>query len=239
MDLNIKIWDVASGANPRTFLSHKERITDLAMIEKGRNFISSSLDGFVKLWDCGSGINYNSFRRKGSFKDGVTSLCLDSLDLTASVSESNLENTYEFGTKGKQLLAGHVSGVVCGYDLGLRSEILTLPSLGGEVVGIWAGDNTVLSGYSDGWIAKWDMRKSSAPLEKVKTINRVSSMALSKEKVLISSEFDSSVTAINGLDFSDTRNILSGVEETVIGLKLRSNQSFVGSGEGDIHIYVN
>lgn len=239
LDFSIKIWDIASGANPRTFLSHKERITDLAMIGKGRNFVSSSLDGFIKLWDCASGTNFNSFKRKDSFKDGVTSLNITTVNSSKSPKNSP-KNAYEFDTDGKRLLAGYVSGVICAYDLASKDQIFTTPSFGSEVVGIWSNDNTILSGHKDGYIANWDIRDVSKPLTKFKSVANPNFMAFSEEFTLISHP----VSALCGISYrnaifnSHTPTILSGAcDEPVVGLKVMANERYVGSENGDIHLY--
>lgn len=41
-DLRIKIWYVHTGECVRTFVGHTKAVTDLAIIDRGRNFISVS-----------------------------------------------------------------------------------------------------------------------------------------------------------------------------------------------------
>lgn len=240
LDLSIKVWDIASGSNPRTFKSHKARITDLAMIDNGRNFVSSSLDGYIKLWDCGSGTNFSSFKRHDSFKDGVTSLFLHNGQSEASTTQVSECSPYEFGTLGKQLLAGHVSGAISIFDLGTKKDTLTLPSLGGQVISLDGGDssslNEVLSAYDNGVIAKWDIRSPKDPLAKAKLGTNLDCISLKGGIVLSSSDFGSNVKGTFSKDLNKTGFILAGIEDSLLGFKSISETLFYAATSiGDIY----
>jgi len=240
LDLQIKIWDVASGSNPRTFTSHKGRITDLLMIERGRNFISSSLDGSVKLWDCGSGTNFSTFSRKESFKDGITTLYLASNDghFGNDQHEKKEPNPNEFGTEGKLLLAGHESGVVSGYDLYTRNQVLTLSSLGAETISLWKHHNTVISGYKNGVVAKWDIRNTSEPSEKLEIAGTLKNMVSDGNRVLLSYDCDSTIIGFKHQDLTDRRTYFSGVDENITGMSLSDGVLYTGTlSTGDIYEY--
>ena len=53
-DLQIKIWRIEDALNAATLIGHKAAITSLSFVERGRNFVSCSKDGVMKLWDCAS-----------------------------------------------------------------------------------------------------------------------------------------------------------------------------------------
>jgi proteasomal ATPase-associated factor 1 len=48
-----KVWSAENGSNPVTLVGHSSGISDLAIVEKGRNVVSVSRDGSCKLWDVG------------------------------------------------------------------------------------------------------------------------------------------------------------------------------------------
>ena len=52
-DLRIKIWSAENGQCPVTLLGHAYGISDLCVVDKGRNIVSVSRDGSCKLWDVG------------------------------------------------------------------------------------------------------------------------------------------------------------------------------------------
>lgn len=184
LDYQIKIWDVTDGSCPRLFSGHKGRITDLKMVERGRNFISSSADGTVKLWDCGSGNNIATLRRSQSIKDGVTALDIG----VGETSIIQAKSTYEFGTLGKNVYAGHESGVVTIFDLASREESLALPSQRSAVVSLGAVSEevTLYVAYEEGTVASWDLRKPTEPLVKVDLEAELNSMALGSQSLVVS-----------------------------------------------------
>ncbi|KAI8865347.1 WD40 repeat-like protein, partial [Ramicandelaber brevisporus] len=44
-DFQLRIWDALSGACPVVLTGHRRSVTDVAIVERGRNVVSSSLDG--------------------------------------------------------------------------------------------------------------------------------------------------------------------------------------------------
>ncbi len=51
----IKLWDVASGQNIKTFSGHTGRINSLAFSPDGRRILSAARDNLVKIWDVPTG----------------------------------------------------------------------------------------------------------------------------------------------------------------------------------------
>ena len=54
-DLSVRIFGAADGINPRTLKGHTRAVTALAIIGVGRQVLSGSKDGSVRLWDVSSG----------------------------------------------------------------------------------------------------------------------------------------------------------------------------------------
>jgi proteasomal ATPase-associated factor 1 len=168
LDFQIKIWNVKDGSCPRTFADQNQRITDLAMIERGRNFLSSSLDGTIKLWDCGSGIAITTLKRNHSVKDGVTALCVTEGTTKMTAAKS----TYEFGTLGKTVFAGHESGVITAFDLGSREESFNIPSLHSSVLSMGKiSESTFIVSYEKGIVGQWDLRNLKKVINTYETGN--------------------------------------------------------------------
>eukprot|EP00088_Acartia_fossae_P064432 TRINITY_DN7927_c0_g1_i10.p1 TRINITY_DN7927_c0_g1~~TRINITY_DN7927_c0_g1_i10.p1 ORF type:complete len:381 (-),score=68.60 TRINITY_DN7927_c0_g1_i10:879-2021(-) len=53
-DMRLKIWSAADGKCPVTLVGHTKAVTDMDFIERGRNIISTSKDGCLKVWNAGS-----------------------------------------------------------------------------------------------------------------------------------------------------------------------------------------
>jgi hypothetical protein len=52
----LKLWDLASGREIRTFTGHTDRVTSVAFAPDGRTALSGSKDDTLKLWDVASGL---------------------------------------------------------------------------------------------------------------------------------------------------------------------------------------
>ena len=55
LDLTLRVWPIATQQCALTLVGHSQRITSVDMIDRGRQFVSSSRDGTVRLWDCSAG----------------------------------------------------------------------------------------------------------------------------------------------------------------------------------------
>lgn len=193
-DMQVKIWSVIDGSNPRTFAQHKAAVTDLCLIERGRNFLSSSADGTIRLWECGSGQNLNTFIRKENPSDGVNSIELFS-DGKAGQSPHRLE----FGTQGKHVVAGHCSGVITVHGVYSKEQETQLPnsftSSCNAVVTDPENEHLLYAGYDNGALAQWDLRNSVKPVDHI-YINKgspINSLHICSDGLYVSSGLDSSL----------------------------------------------
>jgi WD40 repeat protein len=50
-DQTLKLWDVATGKELRTFTGHSKQVLSVAFSPDGRTALSSSYDATLKLWD--------------------------------------------------------------------------------------------------------------------------------------------------------------------------------------------
>src|SRR5262245_66037149 len=57
----LKLWDLSSGQEIRTFTGHFDRVTSVAFAPDGRTALSGSFDTKVKLWDVASGREIRTF----------------------------------------------------------------------------------------------------------------------------------------------------------------------------------
>jgi len=66
-DGTIKLWDIDTGRELRTFSGHKGRVESVAFSPDGKKILSASSDGTVRLWDVSTGKEIAQFI---SFDDG-------------------------------------------------------------------------------------------------------------------------------------------------------------------------
>ena len=60
-DKTLKLWDLASGKELRTFTGHSDGVTSVAIAPDGRTALSGSPDKTLKLWDLASGKELRTF----------------------------------------------------------------------------------------------------------------------------------------------------------------------------------
>lgn len=170
-DMQIKIFSLVDGSNPRIFKGHTRGVTDLAMIDRGRNFLSSSNDGTIKLWECGQGICEQTIKQN---KDLINSVNCISL--------SNNEENIIYG--------GYKNGDICNFDLRngkLINNINNDKKDKIDCIGIENGENYyIYGGFSNGIISKWDIRNNKI-IEEYKISEILLTMGIINDKLILSS----------------------------------------------------
>ena len=61
VDKTLKLWDLASGKELRTFTGHSDVVSSVAIAPDGRTALSGSWDKTLKLWDLASGKELRTF----------------------------------------------------------------------------------------------------------------------------------------------------------------------------------
>lgn len=60
-DESIKLWEISSGKEIRTFTGHKGRVNSVAVTPDGKHIVSGSSDRSIKLWEISSGKEIQTF----------------------------------------------------------------------------------------------------------------------------------------------------------------------------------
>nr|VFK14709.1 MAG: WD domain-containing protein, G-beta repeat-containing protein [Candidatus Kentron sp. LFY] len=134
-DNTLKLWDVASGEEIRTFRGHSDKVNSVAFSPDGRTVLSGSHDRTLKRWDVASGEEMRTFR---GHDQGVSSVA--------------------FSPDGRTVLSGSWDNTLKLWDVASGEEMRTFR---GHDQGIWSvafspDGRMVLSGSGDHILKLWD-----------------------------------------------------------------------------------
>eukprot|EP00049_Salpingoeca_infusionum_P000537 m.40623 g.40623 ORF g.40623 m.40623 type:complete len:294 (+) comp10451_c0_seq1:1002-1883(+) len=138
-------------------------ITGLGMIDRGRNIVSSSRDGSIKLWDCGTA---TCIATLSVSSEPVHDMALLNAPALAQQEGHNPPHEHEVETQGHVVVAcTSDNAVLC--DVRARSTVQTA-----EFASPFAclspsasmGGMGLVTGHETGHVCMWDMRQLSTPV---------------------------------------------------------------------------
>ncbi|KAJ7221419.1 WD40-repeat-containing domain protein [Mycena pura] len=112
----------------RTLMGHRRTITSTAIVARGRNILSSSLDGTVRLWDVSSGEKIHILAAGSGRFAPVTCMSLGeraSADVSAAVASA--PDPREVDTNDKLLFCALQTKSFEAFDLGSRNVVYASP----------------------------------------------------------------------------------------------------------------
>jgi WD40 repeat protein len=142
-DGTIKIWDLATGADPRTLVADSLAVKSVAWSPDGRVLASSGNDGLVKLWDATSGQELRALTH--AWREGRVALV----------------NCVLFSPDGKTVASRNWDGTASIWDRssGAESHILPLVNAFGGIASLaFSQDGSLLAEADEGTKVKfWDV----------------------------------------------------------------------------------
>jgi WD40 repeat protein len=136
-DKTLKLWDVASGREVRTFTGHSSGVNSVAFSPDGRQVISgSSDDKTLKLWDVASGREVRTF-----------------------TGHSSRVNSVAFSPDGRQVISGSSDRTLKLWDVASGREVRTFigHSSGVSSVAFSPDGKQAISGSHDYTLKLWDV----------------------------------------------------------------------------------
>lgn len=155
----INLWDFSSeGIVPdratRTFKKHMKPITDIAVIGRGRNFLSSSDDGTVMLWECSTESVVTTFRRISAHTDPVKCIALSSSRTEPLENQFRPDMLYE--CRQVVVFAGYELGYVQQYSIAQNCATNVRFKHTAAVTSICSTGDYVIAGFADGRVLVWN-----------------------------------------------------------------------------------
>lgn len=210
-DYQTKLWSIppASDEATRIFAEQKGQLTDLSFIGKGRNFVTSSVDGTVNLWECLTGTVVSRFTRIGSETDKA--MCV-ALSTTSHMDDILVGGDLLFECAGVVLYVGYELGVIQQFSVAGHYQTSVKLQNNTSVTCLAAAGEYLIAGFADGklkiWNTKdfaqtWELQLSPhyavSHLELEQASDRVSMLVANGPEMLLRTEFDGSDFAVNYL----------------------------------------
>ena len=174
----MKLWELSSGRELRTFTGHTDVVYALAFSPDGRYALSGSWDKTVKLWEVASGNELQTFRGHLDFVHSVafspdgkyalsgsddTTVKLWDLssggELSTLAGHTSQVHSVAFSPDGRYALSGSLDNSMKLWEVPSGKEIKTFQGRSGQVVsvGFNSDGRYALSGSPSGAIAIWDV----------------------------------------------------------------------------------
>lgn len=155
-DFQTKLWalDPNTTTSTRTFLDQKKEITDAALIGKGRNFMTASLDHSVDLWECSTGKVVSKFQRIDNMNDPCTCLTISSTAEKIPVGES-VGGDLLFECEDKVVYVGYASGTIQQFSVAGHFQTQVKYQFDSGVSSISTFGDHVVAGYENGRVVVW------------------------------------------------------------------------------------
>lgn len=155
-DFQTKLWalDPNTTTSTRTFLDQKKEITDAALIGKGRNFMTASLDHSVDLWECSTGKVVSKFQRIDNMNDPCTCLAISSTSEKIPVGQ-RVGGDLLFECEDKVVYVGYTSGTIQQFNIAGHFQTQVKYHFDSGVSSISTFGDHVVAGYENGRVVVW------------------------------------------------------------------------------------
>ncbi|KAH6873981.1 WD40-repeat-containing domain protein [Coprinopsis sp. MPI-PUGE-AT-0042] len=148
----------------RTLRGHKRSITGTAIVDVGRNVLSSSLDATVKLWDVAGGSSITTIHTASS--SPVLSIAIGS-KVTESVGDISFVATEDPAIQSKALFCGLQNGSFELLDLSTKASVYrsaTSSTSPIRSIAYMSESHLLATGASKGLVTIYDVRSLEQPL---------------------------------------------------------------------------
>ncbi|RKZ81098.1 MAG: hypothetical protein DRR19_22685, partial [Candidatus Parabeggiatoa sp. nov. 1] len=211
-DNTLKLWDVSSGQEIRTFTGHSSYVVSVTMSSDGRYALSGSFDNTLKLWDVSSGQEIRTFTGHSSY---VISVALSS--------------------DGRYALSGSEDRTLKLWDVNSGKEIRSFTGHSSSVysVGFSPDGQTILSGSMDNTLKLWDVNSGQEVRTFTGHSSSVMSVAFSPDGRYVLSGSQDKTLKLWDVNSGDELRSFTGHFSYVWSVAFSPDGRYVLSGSGD------
>lgn len=160
-DLRIKIWSAENGTSP-VMLGHSSGVTDVSIVDKGRNIVSTSRDGACYLWDVGESKCLAKFGNFGCVVNACDISALDGADDMSLVPQTEtVISEREIGTENKLVSFACEDGYLRVVALKSRTTIFEYKCESAVNCCSFMTTTTVICGTQNGHIYIFDIQNNN------------------------------------------------------------------------------
>lgn len=163
-DLRICLWDLSADTLPkvatRTFMSQTKTITDVAIIGRGRNFVTSSEDGSVAIWECSSERVVTEFRRVTNRTDPAKCMVVSTSQIEPEENQFRPELLFE--CIQKVLFVGYGLGLIQQYSVARNCPTNFKFQGNAAVTSIRVWEDLVVAGFANGLLVLWNWKQGTS-----------------------------------------------------------------------------
>ncbi|MDM8522213.1 hypothetical protein QUF80_02480 [Desulfococcaceae bacterium HSG8] len=211
-DKTVRLWDLSTGKEIRTFTGHQDSVNSVSLSEYGRTLVSGSDDNTVRLWNLSTGKELRTFT---GHQDSVRSV---------SLSED-----------GTTLISGSNDKTVRLWDVSTGKEIRTFTGHQNFVnsVSLSEDGTTLISGSGDKTVRLWDVSTG----KEIRTFTghqmAVSSVSLSEDSTTLVSGSDDNTVRLWDASTGKKIRTFTGHQDSVNSVSLSEDGTTLVSGWGD------
>jgi len=232
-DMQLKIWSAKDGKCPVTLKGHTKAVNDTDFLEKGKNIISCSKDGCLKIWNCASSSCI------GSIETNEMLNCCCVLDLKHKESaDAGNSQRLEDPLENKLGLTGSEHGTV--FFIILQNKKIVHRYTCNSAVNIVApsfNHESVYIGCESGELLELDARNPGSLVYSIHASNSpVTALLAIGDGLVLCGRQDGTCTLYN--KNSTYQKVLSGPDyERITGISKDDQYIYTGSRDGVVRKY--
>lgn len=163
-DFQTKLWAVPPNAPTRTFRGQRGPITDVALIARGRNFLTASQDGSVVLRECALASVVCEFRQISNAADAA--LCIALGRCAPAEPAHTVHANRLFGCDGVAMYVGYALGRIQQYNVAGHFATRVRYDVRAPVLALVCGERYLVAGLALGELRVWrELAAEKVPAE--------------------------------------------------------------------------